>query len=301
MTISKEAGQNESTGKGASNATNEPKKTNPNARLEWTKAILFPLAIALTGWYLSGNQFKITNLRQDADSAAKAIETREQVLTDYSKTIADLLTKNKTTDVTEYGMDAEQKNITRGQTLIALRRLNIPDKNDKSDVSQNEEDDESQNDAGKLKGLLIRYLYDAQIIGYGYSSSNKPAMVTLSGADIKHVVLENAWLPRINLRNAELDKSNFRNASLWSANLQDAKLAGADLTGADLRFAMLQSATLEKATLKKACYVEGTEATYFPLGFEPETFDMVAIPEDQSYPSKPNFQRCKAVASGPTP
>jgi Pentapeptide repeats (8 copies) len=252
------------------------------------QAILVPVILALFGIGFSWVQFRITNDRQDADSADKSRETKEQVLTDYGKTIQDLLvTKNTPVLAVRdgYKVNDDQKNIARGHTLIALRRLNIAEK----------DDDKSKVDAGKLKGLLIRYLYDAQLIGYGYSSSNKLAIMNLSGADINNVVLEDAWLPKIDLHNAWLEKSIFKNASLWSANLKDVRLAGANFMGADLRFAKLNSATLIDAKLTGACYVEGSEDKYFPIGFKPETFHMIAIPEDKSDPSKTNFEPCPAV------
>ncbi|MGF1524854.1 MAG: hypothetical protein ACFBSF_21215 [Leptolyngbyaceae cyanobacterium] len=124
---------------------------------------------------------------------------------------------------TEYGefiFNDHQRDIARIHTLIALRRLIISD--EKSIVNENvlnslfsnfrqfsDEDklkadngNESENYAGQLKGLLIRYLYNAELIGYGFSYTAKPAVVSLSGADITNVVIEDEWLSRINLNNA---------------------------------------------------------------------------------------------------
>ncbi|HEY9729816.1 MAG TPA: pentapeptide repeat-containing protein [Chroococcales cyanobacterium] len=267
--------------------------------------ILMPFLVAVVGFQFTEKQTKIANDRQDNDSADKAIETREQVLTDYSKAIAELMTKENL----EKKSDESVKNIARGQTLIALRRLNVSD-------------DKSKVDAGKLKGLLIRYLYDTQLIGYDCSyvnnpncdargDSNEKLIIDLFGANITNVVLEDAWLPGIGLQKAWLNEGNFKNAYLQGANLYQvslinadfsgANLTRADLTGADLRFTKLTKAKISEAKLEAACYVKGTEAKYFPPGFKPETFKMVAFDEDKSDPSKPNFERCPTVFLGAIP
>jgi uncharacterized protein YjbI with pentapeptide repeats len=184
-----------------------------------------------------------------------------------------------------------KKNIARGQTFVALRRLNISDGRGKDD-------------AGNLKGLLIRYLYELRVID-SYELDEKGtkipdvADIDLGGADIDNVVLKDAWLRDIDLTKAWLRNGNFNKADLYGAtlrgtNLTGATLTNATLTGADLRSANLTGADLTGANLTGACYIEGTAATSFPNGFDPVNAGMKAIPQDKSDPSKPNFQRCTA-------
>jgi Pentapeptide repeats (8 copies) len=318
-----QAVKNEPSGTAAIKSSDKP-KFNEHWLVVLAEILLVPCALAFLAW----GQFQITNTRQDADNADKEMETKEHVLSDYSKTIQELLVTRNSLGTNKEGafvISKDQRNIARGHTLIALRRLNVADTDEKDGLDwlpqpledgldwlvkplkidcwyldgKDEADcfkrDNSKADSGKLRGLLIRYLYDAQLIGYGYSSPAKPAMISLAGADINNVVLRDAWLPRIDLHNAWLEKSDFGNASLWRANLKDARLTGANLAGTDLRFAKLTSATLEKATLTGACYVKGSEAELFPSDFDPAEYGMIAILEEQSDPSKPNFERCPSV------
>ena len=215
-----------------------PGKSNEQKTwFDWTEAILLPLVLALLGAGFTAVQFIITSEQQKADGVAKDIETKEQVLTDYSKTISELVTKDKLGNENYESV----KNIARGQTLIALRRL--------------DSGDESKDDTGKLKGLLIRYLYDAQLIGYDYGtdgSHKKLPVIDLRQANLNNLVLEDAWLLNIDLSGTELNNGNFKNADLKDADLRDADLRDADLTAADLRDANLRDADLRDADLTAA-------------------------------------------------
>lgn len=307
----------------SSNTNKQPQETNKKTLFDWVEIAVVPLAIAIVGSGLTWAQFQITNQRQDADSADKAVETREQVLSEYGKSIAELVvTKNQPRfSSKDFTLNNTQANIARGQTLIALRRLNPPgeDKNatassegkDKTAKSEQEQEKEKQTKlkAGKLKGLVIQYVYDNQLIGlgYGYGRFSSPESaksdaakatekMSLAGADITNVVLENAWLPRIDLHNTELEGGNLQNSSLWGADLTAAKLKGANLKGADLRYTKLHSVVLDKNTdLTGACYVEGTEEQYFSSSFDPTAHGMVALSEEISDPGKPTFERCPTV------
>jgi hypothetical protein len=211
--------------------------------------------------------------------------------------------------------DESVKNIARGQTLIALRRLDPGDKLKEDDKSKVGEDKKSKVDTGKLKGLLIRYLYDAKLIGYDTLDGKNtivPGVMHLYSANITKVVLEDAWLPGIDLQKTWLNEGNFKNAylnrakllqdSLLYADFTGSDLSGADFTNADLRFAKLKTDSLPSATLTGACYVEGTEAEYFPPDFDPKKVGMVPMPKEDSDPSDPaKFKRCKSVFLGPNP
>jgi uncharacterized protein YjbI with pentapeptide repeats len=195
----------------------------------------------------------------------------------------------------------QAQDLARGQALIALRRLNIPDHEAKG----------SKVDKGELKGLLIRYLYDSELIFHDPSLVKSP-IVTLGGADINKVVLKDAWLKKINLKGTWLNYGDFRNAFLaesnlseaklekanfHSANLRGAELESANLSNADLRFANLTDAKLTKAKLDGACYVEGTEATNFSDGFNPKEAGMVPMAKEESNPeAKDKYKPCPSLA-----
>jgi uncharacterized protein YjbI with pentapeptide repeats len=172
---------------------------------------------------------------------------------------------------------------------------------EQSQVSKDKEA-ESKLEAGNLKGMLIRYLYETHLLGYSYSPET-PARVSLSGADVNDVVLEDAWLYDVqlqgawlrngNFKNADLTSADFTGANLTSADFTEATLTGTNFTRADLRFADLKLTNLiDVANLSGACYVTGTEATHLPDGFDPVEAGMVAIAEDESNPGTSNFKPC---------
>lgn len=301
-------------------AKSNDKPFSENPRVVFVEKIAMPVILLIFGSLFTWQQseiartrqltdIKIANERQDTDSADKAIETRENVLTEFSKTISAL--------VTDKGLrkpDPQAQDLARGQAFIALRRLNVPD----------EEASNSKVDRGELKGLLIRYLYDAELIFHDSAPVRpKPPIVNLAGANINKAVLENAWLRKINLKGtwlqyanfketnlvnanlseAKLHKANFysanlESANLESANLKDANLKDADLRGADLRFAKLQNADLSNTKLTGACYVEGTETTHFPTGFDPKAHGMVPMAEELSNSKNQKmYQPCPAPKS----
>jgi hypothetical protein len=284
-------------------------KFNEQPWVVLTQTILVPVTIAIVGFAFTAAQFIITNARQDSDSADKARETKEQILTDYAKTISELLTKNNLRN----GDNGSVKNIARGQTLIALRRL-TPDEQGKDDRFTIDNDNKSKDDEGQLKGLLIRYLYENQLIGHNSNSGkgDEKLIIDLSGANITKVALEAAWLPGIALQKAWLNKGNFKNAYLMGAKLYQDSLMNADFTGADLSNADFTSADLRFANFKKAknldptkfqnaCYAKNTEAKYFPVDFSPNEVGMVPIDEAKSDPVKANFERCRYVFLAPKP
>ncbi len=253
-------------------------KSEKPTSFDWWCKFLIPATIPVAVAVLGTIQFIITTNRQNSDSEEKEIEAKEQVLTDYGKTIQELfLTKNNLGSQNGQQLaNSQQTNMARGQTLIALRRLNPPDKN---------EVDESKIATREPKGLLIRFLYEDRLI-----DRDAKVRMKLEGADIDFIGLEDAWVPEIDLSGAWLRHGNFKNPDLTGANL-----SRANLTGADLRFAQLRLVQLSAAKLKGACYVKGKEAEYFPSDFNPTNAGMIPIDEGNSNPNKPNYERCPAV------
>lgn len=290
-------------------------KTNPNGKapnttpgksdepsrktlFDWTQAILLPSILFLLGAAFTWSQFAITNKRQDSDSAHKDSETKATVLTDYAKSISELLTKNNLGEPVDINpknaklVDTNPKNAkvvdtnpenakvaANGLTFIALRRLNAPDELTRKNYPDV--------DKGELKGYLIRYLYDSKLI----AGSDSMRIVNLSGADITNVVLDNAPLPKINLTGAWLKDGSFKKANLNGASLSRANLVNADFTNTDLRNANLSDANLSDAKLRGACYVEGQN---FPRDFRPDKVGMKLMDKDKSNPDKNNFERCQS-------
>ncbi len=284
-------------------------RSDEPSRKTWfdlTEAILLPLILTLFGLLFTWSQFVITNKRQDSDSADKATETKETVLTDYAKSISLLVTDHNLRgqvitdpqDVKNVKINPEDAKIAaQGLTLIALRRLNVPDKDGV--------------DKGELKGFLIRYLFEAKLIGGPSFDVKLKPIIDLSGADLTKVVLKDAWLYKIDLEGAWINKGNFKKTDLTEANLSRTRLINADLTEANLSKAILRNADLTEANLSKAtlrnadlrfadlskaeelskgklehaCYVKGTSGRYFPPNFNPDEANMIAMAEDESHPT----------------
>ncbi|EKU99223.1 putative low-complexity protein [Leptolyngbya sp. PCC 7375] len=216
-------------------------------------------AAGIAGWFTL-NQTNIAEKREANNSVSEATKNRGEVLTTYAKTISDLMAAKEGNN---FVPNKIEKDIIRGHTLVALRRLNPQDKfqenpDDESgsfpslslsglfESNSDEEDKKLQDDAGELKGYLIRYLYDLDLLRTRYYQNDeiKEAEIDLGGADLDNVVLKDASLWNIALKRAYLRKGDFRNANLEGANLTEANLTEANLTEANLTEANLTEASL---------------------------------------------------------
>jgi len=112
------------------------------------------------------------------------------------------------------------------------------------------------------KGLLVQFIYEAQLIGFldaGPLNKNIPhgpiidlLNANLSGAKLSLVSLNAADLSGVTLLNADLSRANLSRAKLSNATLYGATLYGVTLFGADLSRANLSRANLGNANLKNA-------------------------------------------------
>ena len=119
--------------------------------------------------------------------------------------------------------DTELRAVARTSTLTVLRQLD-----------------------GPRKGRLVRFLYEAGLIGFMDVSrdTTTPAVIELKGADLTEAVLSQA-----NLVGVDFSFSNLESADLRGANLSEAFLRKAYLVKADLRMAKLHEADLTEANL----------------------------------------------------
>ena len=142
-----------------------------------------------------------TEIQGYVDRAAQASGTRQKVLTDYSNRVSDLMLATKLSD-------SSLRNVLRGETLIALRRLDDKDEIRKyidktidiegellkliKPTTSKEKDTANKaenaqiapdvldgfNDGGELKGFLIRFLFDSKLL------TRYDPIVDLRGANI---------------------------------------------------------------------------------------------------------------------
>jgi hypothetical protein len=113
------------------------------------------------------------------------------------------------------------RQIARASTLSALRQLD-----------------------GERKGLLVRFLYESNLIG---APPDIAPIIDLSGADLSDANLEDVRLIDADLRGANLSRANLHGAILHLAALRNANLNDADLTGADPEGAILRGINLGDA------------------------------------------------------
>jgi uncharacterized protein YjbI with pentapeptide repeats len=108
------------------------------------------------------------------------------------------------------------------------------------------------NDSGEIKGILVRSLYESELIN-SYKYGRDPNIISLlSGCDLRNTYLNSQPLPHVDLRNAEMQWSTFYNAKLPNAKLEGTKLEAADMRGIDLTNADLKTANLRGANFQPA-------------------------------------------------
>ncbi len=116
---------------------------------------------------------------------------------------------------------------------------------------------------GTRKGLVLRFLHEAGLIGEGI------AIVKLNGADLRSANLESASLRNAHLVSVDLAYANLSYANLSYANLDNGNLGNADLHGADLT-----EANLREANLRDALY---NKSTKWPERFDPKKAGAVLL------------------------
>jgi hypothetical protein len=116
----------------------------------------------------------------------------------------------------------------------------------------------SQLEDGHRKGSVLQFLYEANLITWGHKSRNdelavlsagpetgSTGVVDLSGADLGHAELNNAFLTQATLGS----RYEAPGVYLWHANLRGARLGQALLYRANLSYATLSDAHLAYADL----------------------------------------------------
>lgn len=298
---------------------------NPG-NFDWAERIWIPVGLGIIGLIATGigtflgfklSEFQEANAKADRliERASKASSDRQTVLTNYATRITDLISEEGAMEFDDNSAEKQAIwNAIRGETIIALKRLDDSRSEGQGEIdllkdtmedvlglearqtkpSSDTDSKTSQltdltgfDDSGELKGELVRFLYEARLLGG--ANSRDPEASLLRGADLTRVILSGAPLPNTNLkrawirwgqfdranlkrsdlRGAELHGANFQAAILESVNLGWANLQNANLQAADLSFAILESADLRGANLRgviltptttfmDACYDENT-------------------------------------------
>ncbi|MGD1856243.1 MAG: pentapeptide repeat-containing protein [Leptolyngbyaceae cyanobacterium] len=262
---------------------------NPG-KFDWVEKIWIPTALGVIGLVATvmGSilGFGLSSLQEDNAKADRLIErasaastSRQAVLTNYASRITDLIAEK---GAMEFDSSNPEKiaiwNAMRGETIIALKRLD--DTRDdgrgeidvlkdtmREDILGIEANTETQgenrqladldgfDDSGKLKGELVRFLYEARLLTRANANDDRDGL--LRGADLVRVVLNDAPMPNANLRRAWISGGQFQKANLNGSNLQGAELDNANFEGAilervDLSWTNLKNANLSSVNLTNA-------------------------------------------------
>jgi hypothetical protein len=196
-------------------------------------AVLIPVVIAAASIGFSVQQSQLAQKQHDSDQSIALDQQHQTVLQTYEDSIKDLLLTK--------GLQASKRgdpvrSIARAETLAALRQLD-----------------------GDRKGLLIQFLYEADLI---IIHSNGDVIIPLSHAnlsyaDLSWATLSYADLSWAHLRGADLRWAGLRDANLSWATLGEDTLTGADLSMADLRGAHLSKGPISPEQLQQASSLQG--------------------------------------------
>jgi uncharacterized protein YjbI with pentapeptide repeats len=237
-----------------------PPASAPNAQRartlwDWMGLLLVPIMLALGAGLFTW----VTNKRERDAEDQKAEREQAQQL-DWAREVALQSYLDRMTELIGEGLGESQsstatRSIARARTLTALRQMD-----------------------GTRKGLLLRFLYESDLVGAAREDEEKPidAVFDLLGADLTDADLPGAFLCGADLRGVCLSKANLHRVTLSKANLagahlsgsvlNEAKLIGAELSGADLGRAYLKEAALGESNLSHA-NLSGADlcGAYLPL------------------------------------
>jgi uncharacterized protein YjbI with pentapeptide repeats len=158
-------------------------------------------------------------------------------------------------DVAFHGLDSDQQ-VVLNHFIDKTSDLLDPTTLDSSSNSLNDNTRRSlkansftalRNLDGIGKGRLLRFLAEYELI-----EANSPEL-SLAGADLREIDLEDAWLPDINLHRVYMMNGNLVRTNLTRANLIDATLTGTDFTGANLTDAQID---VEQAVKEGAIFCD---------------------------------------------
>lgn len=216
----------------AVNIPSWPNSTGFNGKTAWDLAdlLLVPLVLAIIAIFFNKWQkerdIELAEQQKERDREIARERAQEIALQNYLDKMTELLLPPN--DLRKIKEDREVRSIARARTLTVLRSL------------------------GKRKGSVVQFLYEARLIYYGDEHKPIDTVVNLSGADLRKVILKDAYLGGANLQRANLHYANLQYARLYYANLQYAKLNNANLSEANLRNAVLNYADLRNAVMRGA-------------------------------------------------
>ena len=191
---------------------------------DWLQLLIIPFVLAVGGLWFSqvqkDREQKTAEQQAQTERQIAQDDQQEATLQEYINKMSELLLDR---DLCKSTVKDEVRKVARVRTLTVLPRLN-----------------------GKRKGLVLQFLYEAQLINKG----NR--IVDLTGADFVRVGSRLEISGPANLSNADLTEARLTGANLLGADLRGADLTGVFLEWADLRLVCLEGANLLAVALPGA-------------------------------------------------
>lgn len=209
----------------------DPKQEYYRGKTLWDllDLLIIPLVLALGAFGLNQSarkvEIEIAKNRDEIERQGRKEQENETALQNYLDKMSQLILEQ---GLTKSLPENPIRDVARSRTLTVLRVLD-----------------------GLRKGLLLRFLYEAELINKSSTVINLRG-ADLSGADLYKVNLYNANLSEVIFKGANLEQAILEGANLSSVNLEGTNLCKASLRWANLSEANLVSANLHQATVVSA-------------------------------------------------
>ena len=199
---------------------------------DWMQLLIIPFVLvavrSLFSYQQNQTSLQVSQKQHEADQQQALDQQQAVTLQTYIDNIQDLLLNH---NLLSYKQTDDIAILARARTITALQGLDP-----------------------HRKGVLVQFLYDARLIGYGNPTigGQQHSIISLFNVDIANANLFDASLFGATLFGTTLTNTNLSYATLIFADLTDADLAGANLTKADLTKSTLKYANLAHANLTNA-------------------------------------------------
>jgi len=208
---------------------------------DWMELLLFPAALAIGIWWLSSTEQR---RQQNRIEAQKQIEIQAVIEKQRQEAVQDYIDHMTRFILEENLIAADEESallaIATAKTLATLRMLDPV-----------------------RKAIVIRFLYDTQLISAGYDDEPRShPLLLIDGADLSGLRLTDSSLYRIvlreaDLRDAVLHRSVFTEGDFFGSNATNAEFTGGELISANfvrsnLAFAKLNAVNASEINLALA-------------------------------------------------
>jgi hypothetical protein len=154
---------------------------NPKTLWDWLNLLVVPLVIAY-------GVTRINETTRAAERASALSTSLDSILNEFMDDLSRLLLDHKLRETLQ---GSEARTVARGQTLVALDRLD-----------------------GKRRGQLLRFVHELDLL-----RGDKP-ILDLNGANLKEAELQGVDLQGANLQGADLQGANLQGTNLEAATLK---------------------------------------------------------------------------------